>query len=87
MFPGKRIVSPPSWIVISDKQISEERRLVTRMAPGLPKSVGTVKLAVNSRYLESLRALGSPSTGVSELFRPEPVSVIYNNKHYVTINE
>lgn len=73
--PGKRMVSLPSRMRISDKQISVERRLVTRMAPGLPKLVGTVKLAVNSRYLGSFRVFGSPSTGVSKLFLPEPVSV------------
>lgn len=75
MFPGKRMVSPESRMIISDKQISEERRLVTRMAPGLPKSVGTVKSAVNSRNLGLFRAFGSPSTGVSELLLPVPVSV------------
>ena len=74
------MVSLPSRMIISDKQISEERRLVTRMAPGLPKSVGTVKVAVNSRFLGSFRALGSPSTGVSKLLLPEPVSVTYKNQ-------
>lgn len=68
------MVSPESRMIISDKQISVERRLVTRIAPGLPKSEGTVKSAVNWRNLGSFTAFGSPRTGVSKLLRPLPVS-------------
>jgi len=85
VFAGKRMVSVESSMIISDKQISVERRLVTRMAPGLPKLIGTVKSAVNTRYLGSFTAFGSPITGDSKLFLPLPVSAKYQEAIHIHI--